>query len=109
MSLVCLVDDPKMIVYSEITHRSQVNVNESHTWECERKENCLGGVNSTCRDGHTGIMCDACRPGYFKQHGNCNLCPEAPGKIYERSVLWPMLTTCLGAAFVGVLLSLCLT
>ena len=44
--------------------------------ECPRKESCLGGLNSTCRQGYDGPLCEVCSHGYYKRFQTCNKCPK---------------------------------
>jgi hypothetical protein len=53
--------------------------------ECPHDGACLGGANSTCRDGHRGALCGACQPpepstladGFYMNDGECIACPES--------------------------------
>ena len=39
------------------------------------KQNCLGGPNNTCAEGHSGTLCATCDPGwYLTRHGHCDKC-----------------------------------
>lgn len=49
-------------------------------YECRLRDACLGGpLNassglSRCSEGHTGVLCDVCEPGYFMGNQRCNAC-----------------------------------
>ncbi|XP_022792460.1 uncharacterized protein LOC111331582 isoform X1 [Stylophora pistillata] len=43
--------------------------------ECPRKESCLGGLDSACKQGHVGPLCEVCSPGFYKRLQTCKTCP----------------------------------
>ena len=43
------------------------NANLTRVWACETQGVCLGGVNSSCREGHTGVLCADCLEGYTRR------------------------------------------
>ena len=45
-------------------------------YECPRKESCLGGLDSTCKQGYEGPLCEVCSPGYHKRLQTCKKCPS---------------------------------
>ena len=44
-------------------------------YKCPGKESCRGGMDSICKDGYKGPLCDVCTKGYFKQFHQCRKCP----------------------------------
>ena len=44
----------------------------TRVWECEPLAACLGGWNSSCREGHTDHLCAGCEDGWY--FGAANLC-----------------------------------
>ena len=44
----------------------------TEVYDCRMRDACLGGpLNATtgrarCSDGHSGVLCDVCEPGFFK-------------------------------------------
>ena len=41
---------------------------------CPRQAQCLGGSNSSCSSGSTGVLCGNCQADYYRRNGVCNLC-----------------------------------
>ena len=74
---------------------------ETRVWECEPAAACLGGFNSSCREGHEGILCEACTaPLYYKAiSGLCERYPDdgsAPGgAAYRTAIAVAILLSCL--------------
>ena len=55
----------------------ELSGNSTRVWRCESEAACLGGANSTCREGHEGPVCAACKEGYYADRGGlCHLCAE---------------------------------
>ena len=55
------------------------NTNETRTWGCLVAGACLGGLNSTCAEGHTGIACIKCVDGWYTAKYGKELCVPIPG------------------------------
>ena len=50
--------------------------NWTRVWKCETKGVCLGGVDSECRVGHGGPLCDYCLEGFYDDGKHlCEACP----------------------------------
>jgi len=45
-------------------------------WPCETSEWCLGGPNSTCLEGHVGVLCEECQKYWYLDNGFCAPCEE---------------------------------
>jgi len=43
------------------------NTNETSTWKCPVEAACLGGLNSSCAEGHTGVACVRCVEGWYTE------------------------------------------
>lgn len=45
---------------------------------CRKPSFCLGGVDSKCRDGHTGPLCDACDSSrnFIRDSDSCYKCSD---------------------------------
>eukprot|EP00753_Platysulcus_tardus_P017046 PLAT6226.1.p1 GENE.PLAT6226.1~~PLAT6226.1.p1 ORF type:complete len:931 (-),score=483.24 PLAT6226.1:141-2882(-) len=44
-------------------------------WQCPAQStSCLGGVDSKCADGYTGVLCAQCQKGYFLAKTSCVPC-----------------------------------
>ena len=52
--------------------------NETRAWECEPREACLGGLNSTCSEGHQGVLCSGCKESHYLTSGR--LCVPFSGE-----------------------------
>jgi len=71
---------------------------------CPRRGQCLGGANSSCADGHTGLLCGMCAADYYRTDGVCTRCDSeaAPSfALYGSGAALALL-----AAFVYMLLQL---
>ena len=53
----------------------QYNFSMPMPHECPRKESCLGGLNSTCKQGYEETLCEVCSHGYYKHLQTCKKCP----------------------------------
>ena len=45
-------------------------------YKCPREESCKGGLDSPCKDGYEGPLCEVCSVGYYKQLQTCLQCPS---------------------------------
>jgi len=56
--------------------------------ECRTSSYCLGGFESTCAEGNTGLLCDSCDTanGYVKSQSGCKACPTA-----KKSLLYSLI------------------
>eukprot|EP00795_Rhopilema_esculentum_P013553 gene13553-4441_t len=61
--------------YNRRTVRYECNMPIPH--KCPIKESCIGGVNATCIQGYTGVLCAVCEKGFMKNFGKCIRCPSA--------------------------------
>ena len=57
-------------------------------YECPVKESCMGG-NSTCKEGHTGVLCAVCEAGWSRRGSTsmCGRCPAESDAIYSTAGL----------------------
>ena len=46
------------------------------SYQCPRRESCLGGLDSPCEAGYKGPLCAVCSSGYYKQSQTCKQCPS---------------------------------
>ena len=51
---------------------------DSHLYQCERSESCLGGRGTPCKasDGYMGVACAACMDGWIMVKGECERCSQ---------------------------------
>ena len=64
---------------------------------CPERDNCLGGSNSTCREGHRAELCGVCQPGWFRSGGVCMECRKSTGATIALYAVAAFVS--LGAAF----------
>lgn len=86
-------------------------------YECPVPDICLGGssvphtvvqeslvpsrrlrtANSSCREGHSGVLCALCEPGYVANSRQlCELCPENKLQLYGIAVVVVLMFIALG-------------
>ena len=56
-------------------------------YKCPGKSSCKGGMDSFCKDGHEGPLCDVCQKGYFKQFQQCRKCPTKTWILAQMSIV----------------------
>ena len=83
----------------------EFNANETRVWACETPGVCLGGANSTCREGHTGVLCVDCLDGYTRRVGR--LCE--PFVFEDADVALGAAMLAFGTALFAAVFGLCLT
>ena len=57
---------------------SKYNLPIPTVYQCPVRESCLGGMETKCAEGYTGILCAVCSEGYYKIISNCQKCPSLP-------------------------------
>ena len=52
----------------------------AHAYKCASASACLGGPmtfgHPSCNDGHTGVICGECMPGYYRGRRKCLACAD---------------------------------
>eukprot|EP01025_Chloroclados_australasicus_P059867 TRINITY_DN7603_c0_g1_i1.p1 TRINITY_DN7603_c0_g1~~TRINITY_DN7603_c0_g1_i1.p1 ORF type:complete len:1470 (-),score=133.53 TRINITY_DN7603_c0_g1_i1:1759-5634(-) len=51
--------------------------------QCSPQENCLGGMESLCKEGYDGKICEGCADGYYQIFGQCQNCPAKIVLIFQ--------------------------
>ena len=86
----------------------ETNANVTRVWACDTggavEEACLGGLNSSCRAGHTGVLCASCFPGYYKTDGLCHVFDGDDASVVPAFILGAVVI--LVAMLVGLVLAL---
>merc|ERR1712185_254409 len=71
---------------------------------CPRRGQCLGGSNSSCAEGSTGLLCGSCETDYYRSNGVCTLCDSEAAPSFALYGSGAALT--LLAAFIYMLVQL---
>lgn len=70
-------------------------------YQCPVKESCLGGMEATCSEGYTGILCAVCSEGYYKMISNCQKCPSKPWLVGQIFLVAFIVTVVAVSLFLG--------
>ena len=54
---------------------SKFNGSLPHRLRCTRDNACAGGLNSTCNEGYTGLLCSQCDRTHYLRMNSCEKCP----------------------------------
>ena len=75
--------DFQAFIYNLETYNNDYDRNTMHfncelpiPIKCPRPDSCIGGIDSNCSSGYTGVLCGTCRKGYSSFFNRCVKCPH---------------------------------
>ena len=70
-------------------------------YQCPVRESCLGGMEATCSEGYTGILCAVCSEWYYQMISNCRKCPSLPWLVGQIFLVTFIVTVIAVSLFLG--------
>ena len=75
--------DFKAFIFNLETHNNDYDRNTMHfncqlplPVKCPKLNSCLGGIDSNCSSGYSGVLCGACSIRYTSHFNQCIKCPQ---------------------------------
>ena len=69
-------------------------------FKCQKAMHCLGGGNSTCREGHTGAVCAVCIEDWAMSGEGCSACEGRKGSP-AMYIIVALTFVCMGACLLS--------